>query len=88
MDSVSSVGSRSSSFSLSSSNDIISETGDAVTLADCEGAQPYLFEPYDSEASSGTDSTNDSRASAKYRLVSDHAASHREFSFIFKSNVI
>ena len=55
-----SEGSHSSSFSLSSSKDSIREIGDAVTLADCEGAQPYLFEPYDSEASSGMDSINDS----------------------------
>ena len=27
---------------------------------DCQGTQPYLFEPYDSEASSDTDFTNES----------------------------
>ena len=32
------------------------ESVDEVTLVDCEGTQPYLFEPYDSEASSGMDS--------------------------------
>lgn len=31
-----------------------------TTWEDCEGTQPYLFEPYDSEASSDTDSTNES----------------------------
>ena len=59
-----------SSSSLSSSNDGMYETGDAVTLADWEGAQPYLFEPYDSEASSGTDSTNDSDQDQFERLQS------------------
>ena len=43
---------------------------DAVTLADSEGAQPYLFEPYDSGASSGTDSTNDSDLDKFERLQS------------------
>ena len=38
--SMDSGGSHSSSLSLSSSNDSMYETGDAVTLADCEGAQP------------------------------------------------
>ena len=41
--SMDSGGSSSSSSSLSSSNDGMYETDDAVTLADCEGAQPYLF---------------------------------------------
>ena len=30
------------------------------TWEDCQGTQPYLFEPYDSEASSDTDFTNKS----------------------------
>lgn len=68
--SMDSGGSRSCSSSLSSSNDSMCETGDAVTLADCEGAQPYLFEPYDSGASSGTDSTNDSDQDQFERLQS------------------
>ena len=68
--SMDSGGSRSSSSSLSSSKDSMYETGDAVTLADCEGAQPYLFEPYDSGASSGTDSTNDSDQDQFERLQS------------------
>jgi len=63
-------GCRSSPSSLSSSNDSMYETGDAVTLADCEGAQLYLFEPYDSRASSGTDSTNDSDQDQFERLQS------------------
>ena len=58
--SMDSGGSRSSSSSLSSSNNSMYKTGDAVRLADCEGAQPYLFEPYNRGASSGTDRTNDS----------------------------
>jgi len=68
--SMDSGGSRSCSSSLSSSNDSVYETGDAVTLADCEGAQPYLFEPYNSGASSGTDSTNDSDQDQFERLQS------------------
>ena len=68
--SMDSGGSPSSSSSLLSSNDSMYETGDAVTLADCEGAQPYLFEPYDSGASSGTDSTNDSVQDQFERLQS------------------
>ena len=44
------------SHSYSSSLSSSCESVDEVTLADCEGTQPYLFEPYDSEASSGTDS--------------------------------
>lgn len=34
-------------------------TGD-TTWDDCQGTQPHLFEPYDSEASSDTGSTNES----------------------------
>ena len=68
--SMDSGGSSSSYSSLSSSNDSMYETGDAATLADCEGAQPYLFEPYDSGASSGTDSTNDSDQDQFERLQS------------------
>ena len=63
-------GSRSSSSSLSSSNNSMYETGDAVTLADCEGAQPYLFEQYGGGASSGTDSNNDSDQDQFERLQS------------------
>ncbi|KAJ7337846.1 hypothetical protein OS493_008004 [Desmophyllum pertusum] len=39
-----------------------------TALADCEGTQPYLFEPYDSEASSGTDSTDESEEGQFERL--------------------
>lgn len=60
--------SRSSSASLSSLNDSIGEIVDDATLSDCEGTQPYLFEPYDSEASSGTDSTNESEEEQLGRL--------------------
>ena len=48
--------SRSFSSSVSSS----SESADEIALADCAGTQPYLFEPYDSEASEGTDSNESS----------------------------
>ena len=44
------------------------ETGDDQTLEECEGAQPYLFEAYDSEASSGTDSSNESEEEQFERL--------------------
>ena len=64
--SMDSGGSHNSSSSLSSCNDSMYETGDAVTLADSEGAQLYLFEPYDS----GTDSTNDSDQDKFERLQS------------------
>ena len=60
--------SHSSSASLSSLNDSIGEIVDDNTLSDCEGTQPYLFEPYDSEASSGTDSTNESEEEQLGRL--------------------
>ena len=36
------------------------ESAEGPSFIDCEGAQPYLFEPYDSDASSSTDSSNDS----------------------------
>lgn len=44
------------SHSNSSSQSSSYESSDELTLADCAGTQPYLFEPYDGEASSGTDS--------------------------------
>ena len=56
-------------------NESFYETDDEQTLEKREGAQPCLFEPYDREASSGTDSSNESeelraiRAIAKHRLV-------------------
>ena len=46
--------SQSSSSSSASFNGSFYETGDEQTLEEREGAQPYSFEPYDSEASSGT----------------------------------
>ena len=52
--------SQSSSSSSASFNGSFYETGDEQTLEEREGAQPYLFEPHDSEASSGTDSSNES----------------------------
>ena len=33
------------------------DSADETTMEDCLGTQPYLFEPYDSDASSDTDST-------------------------------
>ena len=42
--------------------------GDEQTLEEREGAQPYSFEPYDSEASSGTDSLNESKEGQFKRL--------------------
>lgn len=56
--------SRSSASSLSSSY----ESTDETALADCEGTQPYMFEPYDSEASSGTDSSSESEEQTFERL--------------------
>ena len=44
----------------SSSDNSSDESAEGPSFIDCEGAQPYLFEPYDSDASSGTDSSNDS----------------------------
>ena len=43
--------SHSYSSSLSSSN----ESSDLIASDDCKDAQPYLFEPYDSDASLGTE---------------------------------
>ena len=60
--------SRSSSGSLSSLNDSTGEAVDDATFSDCEGTQPYLFEPYDSAASSGTDSTSESEEEQLGRL--------------------
>lgn len=57
--------SHSFSSSLSSSCESIDNE---ITLADCEGTQPYLFEPYDSEASSGTDSNESSEEETFDRL--------------------
>ena len=39
-----------------------------TTWEDCQGTQPYLFEPYDSEAGSDTDSTNESNEEQFERL--------------------
>ena len=41
---------------------------EATTWEDCQGTQPYLFEPYDSEASPDTDSTNESEEEQFERL--------------------
>ena len=43
-----------------SSDNSSDESAEGPSFIDCEGAQPYLFEPYDSDASSSTDSSNDS----------------------------
>ena len=47
----------SSSLSLHPSNESLNDNS---SLSECEGAQPYLFEPYDSELNSDTDSTSES----------------------------
>ena len=52
--------SHSSSSSSALFNGSYDEMGNEQTLEECEGAQPYLFKPYDSEASSGMDSSNKS----------------------------
>lgn len=44
------------------------ESTDETALADCAGTQPYLFEPYDSEASSGADSSEFSEEETFERL--------------------
>ena len=46
--------------SVSSSSISSTESDSGSMVSDCEGTQPYLFEPYDSQASSGADSTNES----------------------------
>ncbi|XP_068739362.1 P2X purinoceptor 7-like [Montipora capricornis] len=56
----------SSSFSSSVSSSC--ESADKIALADCAGTQPYLFEPYDSEASEGTDSNESSEEETLQRL--------------------
>ena len=61
--------SHSSSSSSASFNGSFYETGDEQTLEEREGAQPYLFESYDSKASSGTDSSNESEEEQFERLV-------------------
>ena len=60
--------SHSSSSSSASFNGSFDDTGNEQALEECEGAQPYLFEPYDSEASSGTESSNDSEEEQFERL--------------------
>ena len=54
--------------SYSSSVSSSCESADEIALADCAGTQPYLFEPYDSEASSGTDSNESSEEETFERL--------------------
>ena len=56
--------SRSFSSSVSSS----CESADEIALADCARTQPYLIEPYDSEASEGTDSNESSEEETFQRL--------------------
>ena len=60
--------SHSSCSSSASFNGSFYETGDEQTLEECEGPQPYFFEPYDSEASSGTDFSNESEEEQFERL--------------------
>ena len=42
--------------SCSSSDDSNDKSADRPSFPDCEGAHPHLFEPYDSDGSSGTNS--------------------------------
>ena len=58
------LGDSCSSSSLSSQEN----STEAKTWEDCQGTQPYLFEPYDSEASSYTDSTNEANEEQFERL--------------------
>lgn len=46
--------------SYSSSPPSSCESANKIALADCTGTQPYLFGPYESKASSGTDSNESS----------------------------
>ena len=46
------------------------ESADETALANCVGTQPYLFEPYDSETSLGTDSNESSKKETFERLQS------------------
>ena len=46
------------------------ESADKTALADCAGTQPYLFESYDSEASSGTDWSAYQTQTGKLQMVS------------------
>ena len=45
---------------VSSSSISSTESGSGSMVSDCESTQPYLFKPYDSQTSSGADSTNES----------------------------
>lgn len=56
------------SHSYSSSLSSSYESLDEIALEDCKGAQPYLFEPYDSDASSGTELSNGSEEQTFERL--------------------
>ena len=58
----------SQSYSLSVSSSF--ESADETALANCVGTQLYLFEPYDSEASLGTDSSADKTQTGKLQIVS------------------
>ena len=42
------------------------DSADETTMDDCLGTQPYLFEPYDSDPSTDTDSTNESEDAQEF----------------------
>ena len=44
------------------------DSAEEIALVDCAGTQPYLFEPYDSEASEGTDLNESSEEETFQRL--------------------
>lgn len=45
------------------------DSADETTMGDCLGTQPYLFEPYDSEASSDADSTSESEDDQQFERL-------------------
>lgn len=45
------------------------DSADKTTMEDCQGTQPYLFEPYDSEASSDADSTSESEGDQQFERL-------------------
>ena len=47
------------------------ESAEEIASADCAGTQPYLFEPYDSEASSGADSNESSEETFQHLQNTD-----------------
>lgn len=58
-----------SSVSYSSSEESLEEYVDGTTLDDCDGTQPYMFEPYDSQASSGSESDSSDVEEAQFERL-------------------